>query len=130
MNNKKRTDSNGNKDFVNTNLGMILLKNIIVNRGMHGYDEILEIRSQYGVLTGPSSIYPALKKLETKGAISSSWDMTGKKPKRVYTPTEAGLEMYKEYQSHLNTMNLPTRVEIGIIPTYQLEASSKKSITR
>ena len=70
-------------------LDMIILQHL-QKKGMHGYQLITNIRKDYGVYFGPSTIYPLLGQLEKKGHVQSVWDMTSERPRRVYTLTEQG----------------------------------------
>lgn len=58
----------------------------------HGYGIITALRTRSGgVLDLPSgTIYPALRRLERAGLISSSWSGEGARQRRTYSLTPAG----------------------------------------
>jgi DNA-binding PadR family transcriptional regulator len=57
---------------------------------MHGYQLIITIRKDFGVYFGPSTIYPLLSLLEKKKLVSSAWDMTNERPRKVFSLTQDG----------------------------------------
>lgn len=70
-------------------LDMIILK-FLTEQPMHGYQLIAKIRKNFGVRFGPSTIYPLLSSLQKKGYIKGHWDMSFKKPRKVYEITNMG----------------------------------------
>ncbi len=81
-------------------LDMIILQ-YLEKQNMHGYQIITNIRKNYGVYFGPSTIYPLLGQLEKKGQVSSVWDMTSDRPRKVYTLTEQGKNTLKFTENSL-----------------------------
>jgi PadR family transcriptional regulator PadR len=80
-----------NPKLVKGILDTIMLRLIEENGSIHGYKIISIIRRKYKVYLGPSTIYPALRKLESKGMITSSWDIkSNERPIRAYTLTAKG----------------------------------------
>jgi hypothetical protein len=79
------------KKQVQTKLAKGLLDLIILQflkaQSMHGYQVITKIRKSFGVYFGPSTIYPLLSSLEKKGQLSSAWNMSSERPRKVYTLT-------------------------------------------
>jgi DNA-binding PadR family transcriptional regulator len=57
---------------------------------MHGYGIITSVHKQYGVSFGPSTIYPLLNMIEKKNFVKGEWDMSGDKPRKVYSLTNDG----------------------------------------
>ncbi|MCW4011269.1 MAG: PadR family transcriptional regulator [Candidatus Bathyarchaeota archaeon] len=74
------------------------------NRGMHGYAVLAEVYKKYGVRLGPSTLYPELKRLETQGLISSSWESALGKARRKYRITWKGQNLLREYFAELRTV--------------------------
>lgn len=70
-------------------LDVIILK-FLSSESMHGYQIITQIRKDFGVYFGPSTIYPLLSTLEKKGFIGSEWDMACERPKKIYHLTADG----------------------------------------
>lgn len=82
-------------------LDMIILQ-FLNEQPMHGYQVITKIRKSFGVYFGPSTIYPLLGSLEKKGQVSSSWNMDGERPRKVYTLTNEGQELLNCTERSLN----------------------------
>ncbi|MCL2360109.1 MAG: PadR family transcriptional regulator [Nitrososphaerota archaeon] len=70
-------------------LDVIILK-FLSSESMHGYQIITQLRKDFGVYFGPSTIYPLLGTLEKKGFIGSEWDMDCERPKKIYHLTDDG----------------------------------------
>jgi DNA-binding PadR family transcriptional regulator len=75
-------------------LDMIILQ-IIDRQAMHGYQIITKTRKTFGVYFGPSTIYPLLANLEQKGHLTSTWNTTTEKPRKIFTITDTGKHMLK-----------------------------------
>ena len=76
----------------------ILLLFIIGELPIHGYElaRELERRSEgYFNLTA-STLYSALRRLESKGLVSSSWQLVAKQRRRYYELTEKGRQILAE----------------------------------
>ncbi len=70
-----------------------LLPQIILTEaadGIYGYDLIRTVRRRFGIYLGPSTIYPMLSDLESKGFIQGKWEMPNGKPRKVYELTSKG----------------------------------------
>jgi DNA-binding PadR family transcriptional regulator len=83
-----------NQKEVQTKLTKNLLDMIILQRleqkSMHGYQLIVTIKKDFGVYFGPSTIYPLLGLLEKKKLVSSAWDMSNERPRKVFSLTHEG----------------------------------------
>lgn len=97
--------SNGLRD-VEAKLMKGLLDLVILNylrvSSMHGYQIIASIRKNFGVYFGPSTVYPLLNALESKGYIRSQWDLGNDRPRKVYTLTADGEKLLSFTESSLN----------------------------
>ena len=51
----------------------LVVLGLLKEKSIHGYGVITSIRRNFGVYFGPSTIYPLLGDLETKGYIKSQW---------------------------------------------------------
>jgi DNA-binding PadR family transcriptional regulator len=68
---------------------MIILQRL-EQKSMHGYQLIVIIKKDFGVYFGPSTIYPLLGLLEKKKLVSSAWDMSNERPRKVFSLTQEG----------------------------------------
>jgi PadR family transcriptional regulator PadR len=84
-NNQKETQTKLTKGL----LDMIILQNL-QRQSMHGYQLIANIRKNFGVYFGPSTIYPLLGQMEKKGYVVSAWNMSSERPRKEYKLTEQG----------------------------------------
>jgi PadR family transcriptional regulator PadR len=82
-------------------LDLIILQ-FLSTEPMHGYQIITKIRKSFGVYFGPSTIYPLLGTLEQKGYVSSEWNMTTERPRKVYKLTNEGQNMLNFTEDSLN----------------------------
>ncbi|MDR2707364.1 MAG: PadR family transcriptional regulator [Nitrososphaerota archaeon] len=94
------------------NLLDIIVLRLINHQSIHGYQVITKTRKIFGVYFGPSTVYPLLANLEKKGYIISEWNMTGDKPRKVFTITSSGKDRIKSSENTLglicktlNTLN-------------------------
>jgi DNA-binding PadR family transcriptional regulator len=82
-------------------LDMIILQ-YLSTQPMHGYQIITKIRKTFGIYFGPSTVYPLLNLLEKKGYVSSQWDMSCERPRKVYSLTNDGAGMLNFTEESLN----------------------------
>lgn len=71
----------------------ILILSLLAHREMYGYEMAKRIRQQSrdSYEMGEGTLYPALKRLENKGWLTSRWKETdGGKRRRYYSITEDG----------------------------------------
>ena len=68
----------------------LVVLGLLKEKSIHGYGVITSIRRNFGVYFGPSTVYPLLGDLETKGYIKSEWDLTHDRPRKVYCLTPEG----------------------------------------
>jgi PadR family transcriptional regulator PadR len=80
-----------NGDALRGHLELLLLA-ALASSEQHGYALIEWLRTQSaGALDlGEGSVYPALRRLEAAGSVTSSWRTTGGRRKRVYRLTKRG----------------------------------------
>lgn len=67
----------------------------LLRKGQYGY-QLAKILKQHGVSIQSGTLYPMLRRLESKGLLESSWDTLGSHPRKVYVTTEAGHAVLKE----------------------------------
>jgi PadR family transcriptional regulator PadR len=82
-------------------LDMIVLQ-FLDEQPMHGYQIISKIRKSFGVYFGPSTVYPLLSSMETKGYVSSDWNMESERPRKVYKLTSEGQNLLNFTENSLN----------------------------
>ena len=82
-------------------LDLIILQ-FLKTQSMHGYQVITKIRKSFGVYFGPSTIYPLLASLEKKGQVSSVWNMSSERPRKVYSLTAEGEKMLSFTENSLS----------------------------
>jgi DNA-binding PadR family transcriptional regulator len=82
----------------------VILESILLNlinetseRGLYGYAMLKAVQKKFGVYLGPSSIYPALSRLEKRGLVASSWEFSFEKVHKQYRITQKGQSALKEY---------------------------------
>ena len=103
---RKKQEMFNNQKEVQVKLTKGLLEMIALQflneQPMHGYQVISKIRKSFGVYFGPSTIYPLLSSLEKKGHVSSEWNMTSERPRKVYKLTSEGQNLLNFTENSLN----------------------------
>lgn len=79
----------------------LLVLGLLKEKSIHGYGIITNIRRNFGVYFGPSTVYPLLGELETKGHIKSEWDLTHDRPRKVYSLTTEGQSLLNSTEESL-----------------------------
>jgi len=81
------------KDQTNGNLDLLLLR-VISHGPAHGYATIAALReTSGGVFDLPEgTVYPSLHRLERSGLLTSDWDSSSGRRRRVYAITARGKE--------------------------------------
>src|SRR4051812_19733277 len=81
---------------------------------LHGYGIVTALRTRSdGALDLPSgTIYPALRRLERAGFVSSQWSVEGGRKRRTYSLTPRGRS---ELTNERNTWRMFTRVVDGVL---------------
>jgi PadR family transcriptional regulator PadR len=85
----QNTSKKVDKQLTKGLLDLIVLR-ILKTKSMHGYGIISNIRKNFGIYFGPSTVYPFLKTMEDKGYIKSHWDMNHDRPRKVFALTPQG----------------------------------------
>ena len=83
---------------------------------MHGYQIITNLRKQFGVYFGPSTIYPMLSLMEENGYIKSHWDLENDRPRKVYDITPQGTELLGCTEDSLGHIYRKLAIGTGKIP--------------
>ena len=95
---------------------------------MHGYQIIANLRKQFGVYFGPSTIYPMLSAMEEDGYIKSQWDLENDRPRKVYNITHEGEELLSCTEDSLTHIYRKLEIGTGKIP-FNGNNLSVKSLT-
>ena len=82
----------------------VVVMEFLKTRPMHGYQVITNLRKQFSVYFGPSTVYPLLSAMEKKGHIRSRWDLEHDRPRKVYEITHQGVEMLNCTEDSLNNI--------------------------
>ncbi len=104
-------------------LDLVVLQ-FLNRRPMHGYKIISDLRKNFGVYFGPSTIYPLLSDLEEKGYIKSSWDVENERPRKVYSLTSQGLDMLNCTGDSLN--QIYKKLNVKFTPEVNLQKGMSK----
>lgn len=105
------------RDQTNGNLDLLLLR-LLSSGPAHGYAVITELKeSSEGMFDLPEgTVYPSLHRLERAGLLSSDWDSSSGRRRRVYAITAAGQrslsEGRREWQSFAAGMNAVLGVQV------------------
>jgi PadR family transcriptional regulator, regulatory protein PadR len=73
-------------------------------RGLHGYAIFAEIRKQFGINLGPSTLYPELKLLEKQHLIEPNWQIECGRARKKYRITSKGQSLLNNYFVDLKVM--------------------------
>ncbi|MDD2393559.1 MAG: PadR family transcriptional regulator [Eubacteriales bacterium] len=64
-----------------------------LNTPKYGYSLVQEL-GQYGLIVEPGTLYPLLRRLESQGLLISEWETDGSKPRKYYSMSVTGSEVY------------------------------------
>lgn len=98
----------------------------IYSRSLSGYDIKNEITNGVGIFYKASfgSIYPILKKLNSKNLISMNEESSGKRIKKIYSITKEGKEIFLEWLT--SPMNLEEGTNHKLAKIYFFDKLDKK----
>jgi PadR family transcriptional regulator PadR len=104
-------------DHVRGHLDLLLLS-VLRGGPAHGYAVLtaLKDRSQGSFDLPEGTVYPALHRLERAGWVTSSWDSTSGRRRRVYALTDAGLAECAEQRSEWRGLVHGVQAVIGGVP--------------
>jgi DNA-binding PadR family transcriptional regulator len=83
---------------------------------MHGYEILTQIRKRLGIYFGPSTIYPLLVTFHEKGYVTSNWDVSGCRPRKVYRITMEGRNLLSIYEESINLMQTKNKHQLTAEP--------------
>jgi PadR family transcriptional regulator PadR len=79
----------------------LTILHILSGEALWGYRLMSLLEGRYGVKVGPSVIYPLLDSMHSDGLIESEETFIGRRARKVYRPTEKGLEQLRCLKSVL-----------------------------
>ena len=82
-----------------------------LHKPMYGY-HLVAAMEQGGVPVETNTLYPLLRRLEGQGLLESRWDTSEAKPRKYYSITAQGKEIYGVLREHWNKT---TRAVNGIL---------------
>lgn len=65
----------------------------------YGYNLIAEL-ADTGIAIEANTLYPLLRRLESQGLLTSSWNTDGTKPRKYYNTTDLGKDVLAELILH------------------------------
>jgi len=89
---------NGSAALLQGTLDLLILKTL-TRREMHGYEvaESIHANSQQALSVEEGALYPALHRLESRGLLSSRWDISANNRRaKYYRLTPAGRKQLRE----------------------------------
>ncbi len=102
-----REEKGMNKNMMRGAFLETVLLNIIndsAETGLHGYAIFSEIKKQFGVNLGPSTLYPELKLLEKQHLIEPTWEIAFGRARKKYRITRQGQSLLNKYFVDLRVM--------------------------
>ena len=93
--------------IVRDNIEFLILK-IVNQQPAHGYQIMTAINKTYNTQNGPSIIYPTLTQLEQKEQLTSTWDTTALRARKIFTITPQGQKFLETFQTTLNQFHTTT----------------------
>jgi PadR family transcriptional regulator PadR len=93
----------------------LLLLAVLEGRDAHGYAVIEELkRKSDGAFDLPEgTVYPALHRLERQGYVTSSWDKTSARKRRVYALTRRGRTALRSRRSEWDGFSRAVSTVVG-----------------
>jgi PadR family transcriptional regulator PadR len=84
----------------------VIIMQFLEREPMHGYQIITNIRKNFGIYLGPSTIYPILNSLEETGHLKSEWNNGSGRQRKVFYLTAEGLTALKSAETSLNMIRV------------------------
>lgn len=69
----------------------------------YGYSLVQDLEEQ-NMAVDPSTLYPLLRRLEKQGLLQSEWETSSGKPRKYYSMTALGAEVYDGLKEHWENM--------------------------
>lgn len=65
----------------------------------YGYSLVVMLEEK-GLTVDAGTLYPLLRRLESQGLLTSSWDVGSAKPRKYYQLSEYGRDIYEKLREH------------------------------
>ena len=75
--------------------GTLVLSGLIAFREPHFAHSLVHFMEEKVVAIDPNTLYPLLRRLERQGLLESRWETDGPKPRKYYTRTPFGDEIFE-----------------------------------
>lgn len=79
-----------------------------MKKPQYGYS-LLQCLEEKGIQIEANTLYPLMRRLESQGLLENSWDTSSARPRKYYSLSEAGIEIYnalkKEWMKSCDGMN-------------------------
>lgn len=69
----------------------------------YGYG-LLAVLEKSGLSVDANTLYPLLRRLEKQGLLSSSWDTTESRPRKMYSTSDAGRKLLEKLELEWNSL--------------------------
>ena len=76
---------------------LVLVVLALLEKPTHGYELLLRIEANH-VSMDTDTLYPLLRRLENQEILSSSWDHSTSRPRKIYQLTQRGRTLAKAMQ--------------------------------
>lgn len=108
----------------------VIVLQYLNRENMCGYQLISKIQKGFAVNFGPSTIYPLLRSMETKGYIEGIWDSVGEKQRKIFALTNKGKNVLNFTENSLNRIfkNIENENQIQTQVALNLDVSVRPPI--
>jgi len=83
---------------------VLAIVGVLHKKQQYGYS-LLETLRQHDFNVEGNTLYPLLRRLQTQGVLTSNWDTSDSRPRKYYSLTPDGEELYKKLTVEWTTMN-------------------------
>lgn len=74
-----------------------------LHKPQYGYS-LVQLLEKSGITIDQSTLYPLLRRLEKQELVTSSWDTTESRPRKYYTISPFGNDIYKQLKEEWEKM--------------------------
>ncbi len=83
---------------------VIAIVGSLANKKLYGYSLLQELKAADIPVDG-GTLYPLLRRLEKQGVLESSWEVTEGRPRKYYSLTADGAQLYKKLAEEWHSLN-------------------------
>jgi DNA-binding PadR family transcriptional regulator len=77
---------------------------VLLENNMYGYSTVKQLKEK-GYTLEENTLYPLLRRLEKKGLIKGTWDVSGERPRKFYIITNEGRSIRQQLLKIWNKQN-------------------------